>query len=321
MKSRPQLNQIVCVVSVVLIACSAKDDDGGGDSTCASSGCSAEDDLDEDLEHDLANDGSDIGKADTGLRAGDPANRPGGSGACDVRLGSIFGGPGAIAAGSGYEPTGFSSQMPAGLNGLDRSQAVGPKPNDWGHLFGYAMHLYASPLGVGRTGLYIPPGFTRSTPPSGKDAVSLFYYPKLGDRTDVTLAVYHVRDFEVRTSDRNESGSIRIGTIAGPGRGLVRLLPLSSRGAPRVGVCRLWSAANATASSSSKWSAPNLAPPPIDPLEAGPCNPRVPEIGFPGSPNEGPFHCKGARLIQMPSEKPLRGAARGPWNSRHLQIP
>jgi len=82
-----------------------------------------------------------------------------------------------------------------------------------GHL-SYAMHLYGSFDGTGESSLYVPPGFaSHSGQPSPTDAVVTFYYPRLGNLTDVTLAVFHVADFQIS----NEGERIRIGNLGGPG--------------------------------------------------------------------------------------------------------
>ena len=76
------------------------------------------------------------------------------------------------------------------------------------------MHLYGSPDGKGVSSLYVPPGFTQhSDQPSPTDAVVLFYYPRLGNLTDITLAVFHVADFQISY----EGDRVRIGNIGGPG--------------------------------------------------------------------------------------------------------
>jgi hypothetical protein len=41
----------------------------------------------------------------------------------------------------------------------------------------------------------------------------MFYYPKLGNLTDVTVAVFHVANFHLSYED----GRVRIGNIGGPG--------------------------------------------------------------------------------------------------------
>ena len=155
------------------------------------------------------------GDANAVVRKASLADRPGGTGQCDRHLAALFGDDGAIAAASGYEPSGFPPSH-AVLNGLDRSTG-GMMPNQWGHLFGYAMHLYAAPLGLGRSTVYVPPGFTKKTPPNGNDAVSLFYYPELGNQKAVTLAVYHLGDYAVRPKEKNAAGSVRVGVSGGLG--------------------------------------------------------------------------------------------------------
>jgi hypothetical protein len=132
-------------------------------------------------------------------------------GPCDQTIASIFGGRGAQAAASGFEPRGFQGPY-ASTSGLDRSQADGPLPNQWGHLLGYSAHLYGSQVGVSDTQVYVPDGFTNYLPPSGSDAIAQFYYPELGGQSDVTLAVFHVHGFGIRRNDRNAAGSVRIGT-------------------------------------------------------------------------------------------------------------
>jgi hypothetical protein len=42
----------------------------------------------------------------------------------------------------------------------------------------------------------------------------LFYYPKLGNLTDVTLAVFHVADFQIVNDGER---FVRIGNLGGPG--------------------------------------------------------------------------------------------------------
>jgi hypothetical protein len=129
--------------------------------------------------------------------------------ASDSRLASMFGGPGAIAAANGFEPRALGSQYP-----LYRGDLIS---NDGrilrGHL-SFAMHLYGSADGTQETGLYVPSGFTSNTSePTPTDAAVMFYYPKLGNLTDVTVAVFHVANFHLSYED----GRVRIGNIGGPG--------------------------------------------------------------------------------------------------------
>jgi hypothetical protein len=91
--------------------------------------------------------------------------------------------------------------------------------------------------------LYVPAGFvSHSDQPSPTDAVMTFFYSRLGNLSDVTLAVFHVADFHLS----GEGGRVRIGNLGGPGgssafykhthiefyRGNTGLPPLSAR--PRL---------------------------------------------------------------------------------------
>jgi len=129
--------------------------------------------------------------------------------ASDKLLAHIFGGPNAVAGANGFEPAGLAVAYPfyrgniIGDDGIERR----------GHL-SYAMHLYGNADGTSASPLYVPAGFTQhSGPPSPTDAAMTFYYPRLGNLTDVTLAVFHVADFEMTA----EGDRIRIGSIGGPG--------------------------------------------------------------------------------------------------------
>jgi hypothetical protein len=127
----------------------------------------------------------------------------------DRTLAEIFGGPGAVAAANGFEPAGLAASYPfyrgdvVGMDGKLRR----------GHL-SCAMHLYGSADGRAETALYIPAGFTtHSAEPSPTDGVVTFYYPRLGNLADVTLAIFHVADFQISY----EGDRARIGNIGGPG--------------------------------------------------------------------------------------------------------
>jgi hypothetical protein len=158
----------------------------------------------------------------------------------DKTLAHIFGGPNAVAGANGFEPAGLAAAYPfyrgdiIGDDGLGRS----------GHL-SHAMHLYGNADGTGDSPLYVPAGFTQhSDGPSPTDAVMTFYYPRLGNLTDVTLAVFHIADFQMT----NEGGRVRIGSIGGPGgssasykhshiefyRGNTGLLSLAERARHRI---------------------------------------------------------------------------------------
>ena len=160
--------------------------------------------------------------------------------ACDARLAAIFGGPGAIAAANGFEPAGLGQQYP-----LYRGDLVGDDGSiRRGHL-SFAMHLYGSADGSGELAVYVPFGFaSHSEGPSPTDAVVTFYYPRLGNLTDVTLAVFHVKNFQLSY----EGERVRIGDIGGPGgsvasykhshlefyHGNTGLPPLAERGRLRI---------------------------------------------------------------------------------------
>ncbi len=127
----------------------------------------------------------------------------------DVKLAAIFGGPGAVAAANGFEPVALASQYP-----LYRGDIIGEDGQKRrGHL-SYAMHLYGSADGTVATDVYVPSGFTsHSSTPTPTDAAVTFYYPQLGNLTDVTLVVFHVANFQLSY----EAKRVRIGNTGGPG--------------------------------------------------------------------------------------------------------
>jgi hypothetical protein len=127
----------------------------------------------------------------------------------DATLAAIFGGPGAVAAANGFEPVGLASQYPLYRGDLIGDDGIPRR----GHL-SFAMHLYGSVNGTADNELYVPAGFTsHSNTPTPTDAAITFYYPRLGNLTDVTLAVFHVANFHLS----NEGARVRIGNIGGPG--------------------------------------------------------------------------------------------------------
>jgi len=138
----------------------------------------------------------------------------------DKQLAEIFGGPAAVAAANGFEPDGLAEQYPlyrGDLTGFDGRLLRG-------HL-SYAMHLYGNSEGTGDSALYVPAGFTsHSSEPGPTDAAVTFFYPRLGNLTNVTLAVFHVANFDIKCGTglspmrhAPENGRIRIGNIGGPG--------------------------------------------------------------------------------------------------------
>lgn len=129
--------------------------------------------------------------------------------ASDWLLAKIFGGRGAVAAANGFEPTGLGNRYPLYRGDLISDEGKLLR----GHL-SFAMHLYGSEDGTRETELYVPMGFiSNSSEPTPTDAAVTFYYPKLGDLTDVTLAVFHIANFQLSP----EGGRMRIGSIGGPG--------------------------------------------------------------------------------------------------------
>ena len=129
--------------------------------------------------------------------------------ATDRLLAKIFGGSGAVAAANSFEPTGLSNQYP-----LYRGDILGDNGRILkGHL-SHTMHLYGSSDGRGETSLYIPAGFTsHSSSPTPTDAAVTFFYPRLGNFSNVTLAVFHIANFAISP----EGGRVRIGTVGGRG--------------------------------------------------------------------------------------------------------
>jgi hypothetical protein len=150
----------------------------------------------------------------------------------DKELAEIFGGPGAVAAGNGFESDGLAEQYPRYRGDLMAFDGRLLR----GHL-SYAMHLYGNSEGTGESALYVPAGFTsHSSEPTPTDAAVTFFYPRLGNLTNVTLAVFHVANFAIQRGtecgtgvspvtgapnhDRtptSDHARIRIGSIGGPG--------------------------------------------------------------------------------------------------------
>jgi hypothetical protein len=129
--------------------------------------------------------------------------------ACDLTLAAIFGDAGAVAAANGFEPGQLGSQYPLYRGDLIGDDGILRR----GHL-SFAMHLYGSADGTGESALYVPAGFiSHSSIPTPTDAAVTFYYPRLGQLTNVTLAVFHVANFQLT----EEGERVLIGNIGGPG--------------------------------------------------------------------------------------------------------
>jgi hypothetical protein len=132
--------------------------------------------------------------------------------ASDSKLANVFGGPGAVAAANGFEPPSLGSAYPLYRGDLIDYEGKIRR----GHL-SYAMHLYGSADGTGEVDLYVPVGFiSHSRAPTPTDAAVTFYYPRLGNFTDVTLAVFHVANFHLSY----EGDRVCIGNIGGRGGSL-----------------------------------------------------------------------------------------------------
>lgn len=160
--------------------------------------------------------------------------------ASDRLLGQVFGGSNAVAGGNGFEPAGLAASYP-----FYRGDIIGDDGKiRAGHL-SHSIHLYGSQDGKGDSFLYVPAGFTlRSSEPTPTDAAMTFFYPRLGNLTDVTVAVFHVADFQIVV----EADRVRIGSIGGAGgssvlykhshiefyRGNTGLPPVAERAALRI---------------------------------------------------------------------------------------
>ncbi len=121
---------------------------------------------------------------------------------CDKKLAAIFGGPGAVAAGSGYEPPGMR----------------GPQggPNFRPHVY-RTLHVYGNETATSVTGVYAPAGggspFSRENVAPGAGSYGI-HYNQLGNARNVTLVLSHVADY---TNPGRITGRTQIGNIGGPG--------------------------------------------------------------------------------------------------------
>jgi hypothetical protein len=134
---------------------------------------------------------------------------------CETKLAGMFGGPGAIMR-TRYDADGQyrgrNPELVARVRG--NTAQIGTSVFDAEHLYNFP-HLSGNLAGTQNTGVYVPAGFDpRSvTGPTLGDAIVTLYYPSV----DFTLAMFHVGNFGIKSTDRNEAGSIRIGTTGGPG--------------------------------------------------------------------------------------------------------
>jgi len=128
---------------------------------------------------------------------------------CDKHLATVFGGPSSVAAANGFEPLNLGNAYP-----LYRGDILGDDgQRHKGHLSD-TIHLYGSSDGTANSPLYVPNGFTsHSDRPTPVDAAVTFYYPQLGNLKDVTIAIFHVKNYAIT----QEGTRVKIGEIGGPG--------------------------------------------------------------------------------------------------------
>ncbi len=149
---------------------------------------------------------------------------------CDVKIAQIFGGSNAVAAANGFEPEGLALIGKTYYRGdnifiwRDGTEVIGP-----GHLSRHVMHMYGSTdgtrLGVDGetyTDVYIPNGFEMNSRvkyennknaltqiPTPEQSIVRFYYKKIGNVSDATLMMMHIKNFKaVKVGDRWKIGSI-----------------------------------------------------------------------------------------------------------------
>jgi RHS repeat-associated protein len=117
---------------------------------------------------------------------------------CDEKLASMFGGPGAVAAGNGFDVHPDGSRYWRG-SGTDS------------HLDHY-MHLYGSAdLTVDGT-VYVPDGFDSKQWLGGDFGTAAFHYANLNGMTDVTLVVRHLKSLDIGSP---QGGRVSIGEMGG----------------------------------------------------------------------------------------------------------
>jgi hypothetical protein len=121
---------------------------------------------------------------------------------CDEKLKRIFGGKNAVAAGSGYEPS-----------GLRGPQA---RPGFQPHVY-RTLHLYGNETATGVTEVYAPAGgsrpFSRESVAPGQGSYGI-NYAQLGNARNVTLVISHVANY---TNPGRITSRTHIGNIGGPG--------------------------------------------------------------------------------------------------------
>lgn len=135
---------------------------------------------------------------------------------CDELIARTFGDEQAVAGANGFAPT---ENPIEGANGGYRGDYIDDqgKVNE-GHLSSHAMHLWGNRAGTRNTRIFIPDGFdvkrARNQTATPTQGIVTFYYPKLGNRTNVTLYVMHVKKpFKLQRI----GGRWSVGFTGGPG--------------------------------------------------------------------------------------------------------
>lgn len=150
---------------------------------------------------------------------------------CDAKIASILGGKNAIASANGFEPDSLAViRMLGGRYSYNRIE----------HLSTYIMHLYGSTDGTrfgvdGKTSteIFIPDGFEKlsninreggkkdvlTQKPTPAQAVVTFFYKRLGNVTNTTLLLMHVKDFK----PTKQGNRWYIGKIGGRGGEITNL--------------------------------------------------------------------------------------------------
>ena len=134
---------------------------------------------------------------------------------CDIKIASIFGAPGAVAA-TAIEPNTLASRAA----GAERSAHLANNGT---------FHIYTDSRGSSSiVGLYAPRGWIRTTGEQrvyfGKNDLGMegelnYNYIRFYYTGGLSISFLHVGDTEIDKSDRNQAGSVRIGNIGGPGTG------------------------------------------------------------------------------------------------------
>jgi hypothetical protein len=119
--------------------------------------------------------------------------------ACDLKLAGIFGGPGAVVSGSGYEQP------------IHDTLGTGASNPRW-HVFSN-LHIYDGARG---DSLFIPAGLSGLAGGTDENACFASYYRKFGNYGATRLVSCHLARAAI-TRNTNAKGSVEVGQIGGPG--------------------------------------------------------------------------------------------------------